>query len=85
MKMLPEHYDILKNATMEALADNRVLLTPEIAKGEYKRANLSATRFYFDCFYRAMRYAPQRFDSTLYQYMNDSHIHTAMRKILGEY
>lgn len=74
MKMLKEHYEELAKVV-------KAQDTPENRK-EYKRRQLSNMRYRWDCLWRAKQ---ERFmTETLYQYLNDDHIDTALRKIVPD-
>lgn len=50
----------------------------------YRKAGLSDRRFRFDCLYSipaVNRHA--WFDRGIYEYLDDDHIHTALKKIVG--
>jgi hypothetical protein len=77
MKITTEHYDILRSAIMQAQQDYHTL-------EEYQAHNLTAKRWRYDLLWRAIRYQllPDHFvTDTLYRYVDDSHIDTALRKI----
>ena len=72
MKMLPEHYEHMRQAI--ASVD-----TPEL-RSHYIAEKLSTTRYQWDLV-RHARLMPWLCDS-LYQYLNDTHIQTALNRIV---
>ena len=48
-------------------------------QAEYKKAGLSDMRFRWDCFHAANCYKKE-----LYEYLNDTHIDTALKSIIAE-
>lgn len=80
MKMHPDHFAKIKTACLEVLKAN-----PNAAQ-DYKNAGLSDKRFNFDV-YRAAKIDGQpslRFTcDVLYTYLNDTHIGTALKVIMG--
>jgi hypothetical protein len=80
MKMTLEHFDKIKAACMDVLKAN-----PNAAQ-DYKNAGLSDKRFNFDV-YRAAKIDGKpslRFTcDVLYPYLNDTHIGTALKLIMG--
>ena len=83
MKMKTFHYNIIK-AAMEKVINNYP--APGI-KAAYKASGLSDKRFRWDILYRAMQMFGIRIghshnnDMPLYDYLDDSHIDTALRRI----
>lgn len=80
MKIKPEHFEKLKKAIAETLA------TKPNAAADYKAAGLSEMRFRWDVLHAATIDGEKslRFIcDTLYKYMNDEHIDTALREIFG--
>jgi len=73
MKMKLEHYKELEAAVNKVLTDR-----PNLRK-IYIHANATFSRFCWDVFW-ASGYNLK----TLYDYLNDSHINTAMAKILNK-
>lgn len=88
MKMKPEHFAQLSDAVAkvrEKFPDHT--LEHYIANGIGKD---HAMRWRWDLFYAAQRFLPETFthggvgnQSVLCDYLNDSHIDTALRKIVG--
>ena len=77
MKITTEHYDTLSSAIMQAQQGYHTL-------GEYQAQNLTPMRWRWDLLWRAQRRAliPDGFlMNTLYKYLNDNHIDTALRRI----
>lgn len=84
MKIKPEHLEKIKTAMSKTMA------RPDYnqAKENYKARGLSKKRFAWDVFnwedIDGMR--PCEFScKELYSYLNDSHIETAILRIVGEY
>jgi len=72
MKIRPEHYDELKAALS--------VISPTV-KARYRKEGLSDERYRWDCYWYVCDnglFKPE----TLYNYLNDSHIDTALRNIL---
>ena len=87
MKIKSEHFEILKEAIEQVIADN-----PE-AYTEYKKEGLSDTRYNWDLLHASqVRIGQQstmpdtcnRYWLPLYDYMNDNHISTALKNITGK-
>jgi hypothetical protein len=76
MKIQPKHYQYL----ME-LVDDFIDMNP-IMSSDYKEAGLSETRFLFDVLY-ALKINDFICD-TLYLYLDDTHLHTALKRINKE-
>jgi hypothetical protein len=79
MKMLPEHYAILKEAVMPRMRAEDWAV--------YQTNGLSFTRYIFDCYWAAWRRTPTLPEfvlGTLYKYLNDDHIGTALKAIAKE-
>lgn len=79
MKMLPEHYATMKKAVMPHMSVGVWLL--------YQSSGLSFTRYIFDCYWAACRQTPALRElvlDTLYKYLNDDHIGTALKAIAKE-
>lgn len=77
--MLPEHYDILKAAVMPRMNVE--------GWASYHSQGLSFVRYIFDCYWAAWRHTPTLPDfvlGTLYKYLNDDHIGTALKAIAKE-
>ena len=75
MKIKELHYNELKEAFK--------IISPT-AKHRYKKEGLSTERYVWDCFWTlcdTKAIDPQN----LYTYLDDSHIQTALFKIIGEY
>lgn len=79
MKIKPEHYELMKTA-IEAL-----VATKPDAYAEYQKAGLSDMRYNWDVFRAAkVEGNTTRFIcDVLYPYLNDDHINTALKRILG--
>lgn len=84
MKIKPEHYDLLKG-----ICDATLNQYPN-ARKEYQDQGLSEERFRWDILWRALKDAGIRIghahnddELPLYDYLNDDHIDTALRKIVG--
>ena len=72
MKIKTEHFEELKSALL--------VISPTV-KTRYKNEGLPNERYRWDCFWHVCD--NQLFDPIkLYTYLNDSHIDTALRKIL---
>ena len=80
LKMRTDHFEALKNAVMATCA-----LYPNAVKS-YTDAGLSNMRLNWDVA-RASTIDGQRFDhwasDVLYQYLNDTHINSALASIMG--
>ena len=76
MKITTQHYDTLSSAIMQAQQGYHTL-------GEYQAQNLTAGRWRWDLLWRAKRlgFMPDRFLDTLYYYLNDTHVETALKRI----
>jgi len=72
MKMKKEHHEALKKAL--------TVISPEL-KWRYKKLELSKQRYLWDCYWFVCDNNLFR-PKTLYTYLNDSHIETALRQIL---
>lgn len=86
MKMTTEHYETLKLAiakvSHKAPEHREVLLRQDKYKQSLERLN---KRVRWDCYWAAQEYLPERFViNTLYEYLNDDHIDTALKKIQRE-
>lgn len=82
MKMKKEHYEKIKKAMEEAIAKY-----PK-EKEFYKEQNFSKERYAWDIYHASVidgipssKYSCK----VLYEYLNDSHITTALLRIVGEY
>lgn len=74
MKIKPQHYAALKERIEEILEKDSNI------KNSYKAAGFSKERLAWDLFHVS------RMDvKMLYTYLNDSHIQTALFKIIGNY
>jgi hypothetical protein len=73
MKMRPEHYAQLEQAVKSAMAKQ-----PEITAQVYLDQGMTNMRFRWDAM-RAGGWNP----CTVYDYCNDNHIDTALRRITG--
>lgn len=82
MKMTKQHFDGLSKLVTETLAQ-RGLSVADVQK-QYADAGLSDTRRRFDCLY-AIPFADRQawFDTGVYDYLDDSHIETALKRIVG--
>ena len=80
MKIKPEHYAHMKNA-IAALPREKVLLHKEALKDDPRVKDLEM-RFRWDLQYAA-KLSPW-VSETLYSYLNDTHIDTAMRSIVKD-
>jgi len=72
MKMKQEHYEALGNA---------LLVISSTVRTRYQKEGLSDERYIWDCFWHVCDSGlidPQ----PLYTYLNDTHIETALKKIL---
>ena len=79
MKMTKEHYAEI----CEALDKLNEEYSLKDAEAKYMEAGLTPKRFRWDAMYAISRKAgPVRFDP-LYEYLNDDHIDTALRKYFG--
>ena len=77
MKIKKEHFLKIKSDI-----DNFLKNRPEL-KIRYKNEKLSKERFAWDIFWACIDvFFAQK---VLYQYLNDSHIETALFKIIGDY
>lgn len=76
MKIKPEHLQKLREV-IEEVVKNR----PE-ALAQYKAAGLSHKRYRWDVLYAAKQ--NDFVCNTLYRYMNDDHLDTALQRILGK-
>lgn len=75
MKMLPEHVQVLRAAIQP--------LDTEVRRELYRAHPLSDMRYRWDLFWVASRNFPERFvNETLYAYLDDTHIDTALRTIV---
>lgn len=79
MKIKPEHYEVLKTKMQKTLDDNLGI------KERYKRKGLSKERFAWDICYATQSDLTSFICGILYKYLDDSHIQTALFKIIGEY
>jgi len=75
MKMKPNHYDELEKRIKEQMREK------ELEK--YKDLGLSEKRYRWDMLYRCPRKFWVSFFATVYPYLDDTHIDTALRKITG--
>ena len=85
MKMKKEHYEELKELIKQSL-----MLNPKVRQ-MYKDQGLSDTRYVWDLFARLQRdfsfvkgRAASSLQAKLYEYLCDSHIQTALFKIIRE-
>jgi hypothetical protein len=82
MKIQKDHYDILLQATKKFCIDCPEF-TPEFFIAQ--ATSRPDYTFRWNLFYAAQRNLPDNFVSNvLYKYLNDSHIETAMKKIVKE-
>ncbi len=75
MKMLPAHYEVMRTAITKYAGNNLTSIHTY-----YKDANVSEKQFRWDLWRNAGLLTFTC--STLYQYLNDSHIDTALRNIV---
>ena len=80
MKIKPEHYAHIKKA-ISTLPRDKVLLHKEALKDD-PRVKDQAMRFRWDLFWATRQESKIIHD--LYQYLNDTHIDTALRSIVKE-
>lgn len=83
MKMSPEHYEILKDACV------KVIKARPTAMAQYRGQGLSEKRFRWDVLWaaQAQNFLPTRYWITEVLYpagLNDTHIDTALRRIIAE-
>lgn len=71
MKIKPEHYEHIKNA----VAENMI----KIPFSKYKEQGLSGERYRWDLFWASG--LSKFLCGTLYKYLNDDHVDTALRRI----
>ncbi len=77
MKIKPEHLALMRAAF--------ATLDTDFYRSRYVAAGLTTRRFAWDCLHAAQQRGllPARFViDTLYQYANDDHIDTALRKLI---
>jgi hypothetical protein len=83
MKMKREHYDLIKNRINQVLEKHNTTL--DKLKDAYRLGGMSMKRFRWDLFLatkiRIGDGIGMKGDIDLYQYLDDSHIDTALRKI----
>ncbi|KGK41042.1 hypothetical protein LH51_17575 [Nitrincola sp. A-D6] len=88
MKIKTEDYAKLKELMFEYLNKMGVEKVQAIAN-DYSARGLSFTRFYRDCFWfskiKIGNGIGTQGDINLYAYMDDSHLSTALKKIVREY
>ncbi len=81
MKIKPEHFAILEEACNKVIEDN-----PTITEETYTTQGLTNKRFRWDVLYAAKinnESSSRWICDNLYSYMDDTHIDTALRKILA--
>lgn len=81
LKITREHYALLETACRAVLAEK-----PD-ARAQYARAGLSQMRFRWDVLYASKINGARGvlwISDTLYSYLNDDHIDSALRRIVGE-
>ncbi len=79
MKMQSEHYEQLEQAVQRVQSDK-----PTITVQSYLVRGLTALRFRWDLLYATVDKGYVDFDfDALYDYLDDSHIDTALRRITG--
>ena len=85
MKIKPEHLEKLRQGVETALAEH-----PEVTVQSYLDAGRSVMRFRWDVLYYAVKRGYVEIDgnsdnpiSVLYEYCDDNHIDTALRRITG--
>ena len=74
MKITARHYDVLRTAIESSPVYGALL--------DYRAQGLSDTRYRWDCLWAVHNSLREWFDQ-VYQYANDGHIDTALRKITG--
>jgi hypothetical protein len=74
MKMTQEHYAQLVRCVEPLVIDNKEV---------WQKAGLSKERFAWDMFWKST--FAEAFLNNVYDYLSDSHIETALYKIVGEY
>lgn len=78
MKILPEHYKTMQTMILSKFDKEKIMQ----AKEEYKKQELSDMRFRWDL-WRATQGRDYSFTcETLYTYLNDDHIDTALKAIV---
>jgi hypothetical protein len=80
MKIKPEHYEYIKQA-IEALPRDRVLAHKEALKNDARVKDLDK-RFRWDLLFASQ--SSVYIADTLYNYMDDKHIDTALRAIVKD-
>jgi len=80
LKIKKEHYDHMQAEITRALADAGV--TPKELREEYTRTGLSEKRLRWDAFHAAKLNG--FLCSTLYLYLDDSHVDSALKQIVRE-
>lgn len=85
MKIKPEHYELLKQAIEQVQSEH-----PDLTVEYYESIGRSAKRYRWDCLWFAGRKGYIKIGDgkgidgvPIYEYCNDSHIDTALRKITG--
>ena len=80
LKIRPEHYEFIKNRFRMVHARTK----PSFAywRKEYAKEGLSEKRFVWDLYYTSG--LTEFTCDTLYKYMNDDHLHSALRRIVKE-
>lgn len=91
MKMKPEHFEALKQALKKAATSNLITLngrnkTLKEVAASYIRAGMTETRLLWDLFQiaRNKKLVSDELMQTLYQYLDDNHIETALRQAYKE-
>jgi len=86
MKIREKHYMRLSEIIAQSLPSERMEKVVSMYKnGEFRNAEKCKDlklRFCFDIFYHVMR-EKSDFVSDLYEYLNDDHIYTALKKTLS--
>lgn len=81
MKIKNEHYFILEKACLRHITSNQFKAIANAAKTN-PRVNSIRKAAVWACFWQVKPYLPRDFvSSTLYDYLNDTHINTALNKI----
>ena len=79
MKIKPEHYAHLKSE-IQKLPKDQVLRHKEYLKGDIRVKDLGR-HWRWDIYWATK---PHHFGFDFYTYLNDTHIDTALKKIMGE-
>jgi hypothetical protein len=84
MKIKDEHFKLIEAGVLNAI-DGTKFAYPEKALDVYRKNNLSDKRWRWDMFWLASRRRmfPENLITKIYQYANDEHLDTCLRKITG--